>query len=116
LEVAQIKEYLVNEKKHILITVNVYSSFYEAKYRNGLMPKDPYGTFFGGHAMTIVGYDGDLLKVLNSWGDSFGDKGYVYIDINSSIIRIMGIGRCKNNQTYIHNFISCSSSRCKIKI
>jgi len=37
----------------------------------------------GGHAMCIVGYDdklnGGCLIVRNSWGESWGDKGYCYI-------------------------------------
>lgn len=32
----------------------------------------------GGHAMCIVGYDGDLFEVANSWGEDFGDRGFVY--------------------------------------
>lgn len=35
----------------------------------------------GGHAVAIIGYDADkrLFKVKNSWGTSYGDKGYVYL-------------------------------------
>lgn len=86
LEVEQIKEYLANQQKPILLTVKVYSSFYEARYRKGEVPNEIYGTYFGSHAMIIVGYDEDKLKIVNSWGD-FGDGGYVYIDINNPIIK-----------------------------
>lgn len=42
--------------------------------------------FLGGHAISIVGYDKNGLIIRNSWGSSFGDKGYTLIewdDINS---------------------------------
>jgi hypothetical protein len=32
----------------------------------------------GGHAVCLVGYDGDRFVVRNSWGTSWGDKGYAY--------------------------------------
>lgn len=31
----------------------------------------------GGHAMCIVGYEGDVFEVANSWGEDFGDRGFV---------------------------------------
>lgn len=38
---------------------------------------------FGGHAMTIVGYDdykfGGSFRVVNSWGSDYGDNGYLWI-------------------------------------
>jgi hypothetical protein len=39
------------------------------------------GTQVGGHAMTVVGYDDDLgaFRVINSWGGTWGDKGYFWI-------------------------------------
>lgn len=32
----------------------------------------------GGHAMTIVGYDGNVFRVANSWGKDFGDRGFCH--------------------------------------
>ena len=87
LEIEQIKEYLFNQQKPIMITVKVYSSFYESRYRKGEVPNQIYGTYFGSHAMAIIGYDEDKLKIVNSWGKDFGDNGFVYIDINNPIIR-----------------------------
>ena len=36
----------------------------------------------GGHAMTIVGYTEDSFIIRNSWGSSWGDKGYCYYKFN----------------------------------
>ena len=37
---------------------------------------DPGGTGYGGHAVTIVGYDERGFLVKNSWGTTWGDDGY----------------------------------------
>lgn len=36
----------------------------------------------GGHALTIVGYDDGIgaFKIINSWGNSWGEDGYFWID------------------------------------
>lgn len=40
-----------------------------------------YG-FEGGHAVAIVGYDKDGFIIRNSWGTSYGNKGYSHITYN----------------------------------
>ena len=42
------------------------------------------GTVRGTHAMCVVGYSAviDAFKVLNSWGPTFGDEGFVWITPN----------------------------------
>ena len=82
----EIKEYLVKYKKPIMIVVRVYKNFYTAKSNKGIIPSEPVGVYKGNHAMVIVGYDKDTLKIVNSWGNT-GDNGYYYLDINSSIIK-----------------------------
>jgi fibronectin type 3 domain-containing protein len=39
-------------------------------------------TFIGAHSLTIVGYNDSkrAFKVLNTWSDKWGNKGYAYID------------------------------------
>lgn len=40
-------------------------------------PLDPAKTAIrGGHALLVVGYNGDTFDVLNSWSDEWGDAGY----------------------------------------
>merc|ERR1719465_296916 len=34
------------------------------------------------HGVTAVGYDGNTIKVKNSWGSSWGVGGYVYMDVS----------------------------------
>lgn len=33
----------------------------------------------GGHAVLIVGYDQDRVRILNSWGKNYADQGFVWI-------------------------------------
>ena len=59
----------------------VYSSF-EDIGSDGIMPMPKQGEqVLGGHAVCAVGYDDakQVYVVRNSWGDSWGDKGYFYM-------------------------------------
>jgi C1A family cysteine protease len=62
---------------------NMYESFEsDAVAKTGMMPMPKFSEqLLGGHAVFVVGYD-DSKKVLiikNSWGASWGDKGYFYM-------------------------------------
>eukprot|EP00405_Crypthecodinium_cohnii_P018037 CAMPEP_0206450730 /NCGR_PEP_ID=MMETSP0324_2-20121206/18902_1 /ASSEMBLY_ACC=CAM_ASM_000836 /TAXON_ID=2866 /ORGANISM="Crypthecodinium cohnii, Strain Seligo" /LENGTH=289 /DNA_ID=CAMNT_0053920441 /DNA_START=128 /DNA_END=995 /DNA_ORIENTATION=- len=64
----------------------VYSSFMtQAVANTGKVPMPtPWDSNNGGHAVMAVGYD-DAQKVFivrNSWGSSWGDKGYFYMPYN----------------------------------
>ena len=64
----------------VLIGTIVFKSFYEITKRNPIMPEPRInGTSLeemaGGHMMLIVGYNEQGFKVVNSWGEGFGDKG-----------------------------------------
>ena len=87
LDVKEIKEYLVKYNKPIAITVYVYDNFYEACNNGGKIPSVPKGNKRGSHLMIIIGYEGDKLIIVNSWGEYSGDKGIFYLDINSEIIK-----------------------------
>ncbi|MBP2643786.1 MAG: cysteine protease [Firmicutes bacterium] len=68
----------------VVIGIAVYQSFEsDAVAETGVVPipdtdKEQY---LGGHAVLAVGYDDDknYLIIRNSWGESWGDKGYCYL-------------------------------------
>jgi len=61
----------------------VYGSFQSAEVaRTGIVPMpDLTESSLGGHAVLCVGYNDETrtFTVLNSWGDSWGDKGFFHI-------------------------------------
>lgn len=64
--------------------MTVFESFMSTPVaRTGQVPIPKYDTEnqLGGHAITIVGYDDSTktFKISNSWGDTWGDKGFCYI-------------------------------------
>jgi len=76
-----IKAQLAN-KRPVVVGMTVYPSF------NTLTGTNPVyntaaGQLTGRHAVTIVGYDdgkyGGAFKLINSWGPTFGDRGYFWI-------------------------------------
>lgn len=68
----------------VVIGFTVYSSFESdtvAKTGNMPMPNVKTEQCLGGHAVCIVGYDDhkQCFIVRNSWGTTWGDKGYFYM-------------------------------------
>lgn len=59
-------------------TMEVYDDFY---YYTGGVYSKVTGTYIGGHAILIVGYDdaNQCFICKNSWGESWGEKGYFRI-------------------------------------
>jgi uncharacterized repeat protein (TIGR01451 family) len=77
-----IKAALVN-RKPVVIGMDVYDQFYNLIGVNSVY-NSKSGSFYGGHAITIVGYDdnryGGAFKIINSWGSSkWGDNGYFWL-------------------------------------
>lgn len=71
----------------VIIGFSVYSSFMSNSVaKTGIMPfpNTKRESLLGGHAVLLVGYD-KTRKVFiarNSWGTSWGDKGYFYMPFN----------------------------------
>jgi len=68
----------------VVIGFSVYSSFESATVaRTGIMPypNTSREQLLGGHAVLLVGYDKtrQVYIVRNSWGTSWGDRGYFYM-------------------------------------
>lgn len=66
----------------IIIAVTVDGSFDNLSSANKWIWKSHSGATRGGHAICVVGYDDtkQAFKVQNSWGTSWGDSGFFWID------------------------------------
>ena len=76
-------------KNCIIVGMTIYNSIFESKGGIYQTPKTN-DQIIGGHGVCIVGFDDvkKLFKFRNSWGVSWGDRGYGYIkyeDINKLI-------------------------------
>ena len=77
-KVDNVKRSLINGNP-VVIGFKVEESFYSAKT---VFEPDNLGSD-GGHAMCVVGFDDDKyggsFEVINSWGPSWGNNGYMWI-------------------------------------
>ena len=77
LKVADWKSWLAT-KGPILTRLGVDKTWDDATKTNGNLDAYKPNTVRGGHAVAIVGYKTDRFIVRNSWGTSWGDKGFGY--------------------------------------
>lgn len=71
----------LSEGYPVAVAFKIFGSF-DAPNGFAITPtEEELGTEGGYHAMVVVGYNDEhkLLKVRNSWGKNWGDKGYCYI-------------------------------------
>ena len=68
----------LSENGPILTRLNVDQTWDQATQNDGLLDKYSPNTARGGHAVAIVGYTEDHFIVRNSWGETWGDKGFAY--------------------------------------
>jgi len=62
----------------ILIRLNVDRTWLNATTTAGMLDEYDLSSLSGGHAVSIVDYTKGRLIIRNSWGDEWGDKGFVY--------------------------------------
>jgi len=76
---------LVAHKLPVVIASNVY---FGSEYKGEVLDVENIGIEEGYHAMTIVGFDDKKskdgqnipsFKIINSWGSSWGDNGYLWV-------------------------------------
>jgi len=62
----------------VLVRLDCDDTWMEASSTRGRLDEYQADTAQGGHAVALVGYTPDHLVVRNSWGRSWGDKGFAY--------------------------------------
>ena len=76
-------KYLIKNNKPVVIGLRLPTSSFEKISSTGLWWDTKSEPVDIGHAMCIIGYNDDkyggAFRVVNSWGDDFGDNGYVWI-------------------------------------
>jgi len=68
-------------KGPILTRLSVDDTWQDATKTDGVLEAYKEDTAAGGHAVAIVGYRSNSFIVRNSWGTSWGDKGYAYASL-----------------------------------
>jgi hypothetical protein len=68
-------------KGPILTRLGVDQTWDNATQTHGNLDVYMPNTIRGGHAVAIVGYTNDRFIVRNSWGTTWGDKGYAYASL-----------------------------------
>ncbi|PJZ70662.1 cysteine protease [Leptospira perolatii] len=70
----------LSQGRPVVAGIIVYENFMNLKGKE--IYKDGVGKTYGGHAISIVGYDDskNAFKFINSWSTDWGDQGYGYID------------------------------------
>ena len=71
----------IYNKNPFVVVISIYSSFESSEVaKTGMVPMPKKGEeLLGGHAVAVCGYTKDHWIVRNSWGSSWGDKGYFYL-------------------------------------
>lgn len=77
-KVNKVKKSLIDNKP-VIVGLNISNDF--LMLRNEIWEQKEDAPSIGGHAMCIIGYDEVLeaFEVMNSWGTSWGDKGFVWV-------------------------------------
>ena len=119
-KINHIKEYLSNEKPLFIGVETFLSIDSDQTIKTGLWELKQNEESDGGHAMTLIGYNdfkyGGAFELMNSWGNDYGDDGFlwikyedfikVYVEIysmeifNQDINNYCLLGDCNNSYSY----------------
>lgn len=80
----EIKMFMNEYKVPVIAVLNLYTNFYNVG-GDGLVPICD-GTLNAKHGVLINGYDDDMIRFLNNWGEEWGAKGYGYFIENDENI------------------------------
>lgn len=72
------RRWLESRQSPILVRLDVDDTFLNAHKSDGVLSRYKPETATGGHAVVLVGYDQQGFYVRNSWGDTWGKRGYAY--------------------------------------
>ncbi|TMW66310.1 hypothetical protein Poli38472_004075 [Pythium oligandrum] len=72
----------------VLVAVSAGNNAWK-QYRSGVLSPSQCGNAQVDHAVLAVGYDATSLKIRNSWGEAWGEKGYIRLQRSNS-----GKGTC----------------------
>lgn len=80
----------------VVIGIDIFASFNQVSGQDAVY-NSASGQPLGGHAVTVVGYDdnkyGGAFKVINSYGQSWGDNGYFWLPYSFAISTPAGQSR-----------------------
>jgi len=105
-------KYYLSHGNPLVIGIRVYRGFSTPRQVNGEFIYDVYEekSYSGGHAIVVVGYDDskNAFKIINSWGDDWGNSGFLWIDYDvfSRIVFIAyrtsdALNECEAGSSYI---------------
>lgn len=82
----EIKECIM-DRGSVIVCLPIYDDLYKETYK-----PNEHKKITGYHAVTIVGWNASNQWIVqNSWGKSWGDSGYFYLDFNYEITEAWGI-------------------------
>lgn len=81
--ISEIKNYLANNIP-VILSIQVYNDLYSLNSTYNKVYDSTAGPFSGYHAICLTGYDDSIgaFKFINSWGTSWGTRGYGYLSYN----------------------------------
>ena len=105
-------KYYLSHGNPLVIGIRVYGGFSTPKQVSGEFIYDVYEekSYSGGHAIVVVGYDDskNAFKIINSWGDDWGNSGFLWIDYDvfSRIVFVAyrtsdAVNECEEGSSYI---------------